>query len=112
MRTGDLPGAWRRRAEELAPYAPGAATAWARAAAELEAAEREGANEVLSLADAARESGYSHRRLRELMADGTVPNVGRKYSPAIRRADLPKRPRRSGPAAYDPDADAQRLRAA
>ena len=48
-------------------------------------------DEELTLADSAIASGYSKRRLSELIADGTIPNVGRKGAPRIRRADLPRK---------------------
>ena len=48
-------------------------------------------DEELSLTKSASVSGYSKRRLSELLADGTIPNAGRKGAPRIRRGDLPKR---------------------
>ena len=47
-------------------------------------------DQSLTLAEAAAESGYSKRRLRELVSEGTVPNAGRKGAPRIRRRDLPR----------------------
>jgi hypothetical protein len=110
----DLAASWRARAEQLRPYAPAAAEAFERAAAELEGALREAADEELTLAEAAVESGYSERRIRELLADGDVPMApgGRKGRPRIRRADLPRRPGGAGQGSvggYDPDADAAAL---
>jgi hypothetical protein len=49
-------------------------------------------DEVLSLSTAARESGYSVDRLQKLVADGSIPNAGRKGKPGIRRRDLPRKP--------------------
>lgn len=89
----DLPAGWRVRAAELEPYSAPGAFAWRAAAAELEEAMHAAADEALTLGEAAEQSGYSRRRLRELIADGTVPNAGRKGAPRIRRGDLPMRPR-------------------
>jgi hypothetical protein len=52
------------------------------------AAEEE---ETLSLARAARESGYSAGHLGRLVRAGTIPNAGRPQAPRIRRADLPRK---------------------
>lgn len=73
------------------------------------ASEREA---VLSLPDAASRSGYSVEHLGRLIRDGRLPNAGRKGSPRIRAADLPRKPRAlvpNGPQAYDPTADARTL---
>lgn len=105
-----LPDTWRARADELARYAAPAAEAFRMAAAELEAALRVAADESLTLAEAAAESGYSTRRLRELLADGEIPQAGRKGSPRIRRADLPRRAGRPS-GGYDPAADAASIAA-
>ncbi len=59
MSPADLVTAWRNRARELEPYAAPAATAYTKAADELEAAISEGADAIVSLNDAARRSGYS-----------------------------------------------------
>jgi hypothetical protein len=91
----DLPNSWRARADELEPFAPPAAAAFRRAAAEMEEAQRAVEDEVLSLAQAASESGYSVDRLRHMIADGQLPNVGRKGAPRIRRRDMPKKARSS-----------------
>lgn len=108
----DLPAAWRDRAAELEPYAGPAAEAFRRAADELDAALREAADEELTLQEAAEESGYSTRRLRELLSEGEVPMgpSGRKGRPRIRRADLPRKPGSTrGPADYDPTTDAAEI---
>jgi len=110
MIPADLPQAWRARAEELRRYGaePQAVTLEATAA-ELEASIRAMDGEELTLQEAALESGYSERRLRELLASGEVPQAGRKGRPRIRRADLPKRAgaaRDATPTDYDPAADA------
>jgi hypothetical protein len=109
MTPADLPARWRDRAGELARYAPAAAQAFRDAAVELEAALADTADEELSLAEAARTSGYSSRRLRELLAAGTVPMApgGRRGRPRIRRGDLPRRAGRADAnTCYDPVSDA------
>jgi hypothetical protein len=110
MTPADCPSAWRTRAAELERYAPAAAEAFRVAAGELEQALREAADAELTLSEAARESHYSTRRLRELIADGSIPQAGRKNAPRVRRGDLP---RKSRPAAqtsgYDAAEDARRL---
>lgn len=83
---------WRERAEALRDYAPPAATAYEKAAAELEAELNREANEALNLREAAKESGYHEDSLGRLVRQGRVPNVGRPNAPKIRRRDLPKRP--------------------
>lgn len=107
-----LPESWRSRAADLERYAPPAAEAFREAADELEVALREAAHETLTLREAAAESGYSKRRLRELIADGTIPQAGKKGAPRIRRADLPVRPGAAGKPAgggYDINEDADAL---
>lgn len=108
-----LPDAWRERAADLRKWAAaeGAACALEVAADELEGALRAAADEPLTLAKAGEESGYSVRRLRELIADGTIPQAGRKGAPRIRRGDLPTRPGHMRHAVddYDPAEDARQL---
>jgi hypothetical protein len=107
----DLPAGWRARAELLTRHGAGEAAATCRElAGELEAALAEAAGELLTLEQAARESGYSDRRLRELLTDGVIPQAGRKGAPRIRRGDLPRRARPAATAnGYDPAEDARRL---
>ena len=74
--------------------------------------ERDG-NEAFTIRQAAEESGYTEEHLRRLVRDGKIPNAGRPGSPKIRTADLPRKPSPvagTGPVAYDPVADAQRIR--
>jgi hypothetical protein len=110
----ELLGTWREDAERLRLYGDSrGADVVQRLAGQLEAAMTDAEREVLSLAAAAEESGYSERRLREFLADGTVPNAGEKGRPRILRGDLPRKGRRSsvdGPRiAYDPAADARAI---
>jgi hypothetical protein len=62
-----------------------------RHADEVEAALASSANELLTLAEAAQESGLSVDHLARLVRNGAIPNAGRKYVPRLRRADLPRK---------------------
>ena len=75
-------------------------------AAELRAAHASAGAEALTLGEAAKESGYSTEHLRHLVSSGALPNSGRRHSPRIARADLPKKPTRQVACGYDPAADA------
>jgi hypothetical protein len=70
-------------------------------------------SEVLTLVEAAGESGLSADHLGRLLRTGTIPNSGRKGAPRIGRSDLPRSPRRlssGGSSEYDPITDARALR--
>jgi hypothetical protein len=90
----ELASVWRRRAADLRHWAAaeGAAVAWECAAKELEAALRCDGGELLTLAEAARESGYTVDHLGRDIARGKIPNAGRLHAPRVRRSDLPKKP--------------------
>ena len=64
-------------------------------ASELSEAIRTAEDEELTISEAARESGYSTRRLCELVSAGEVPNAGERGRPRIKRADLPRKARAS-----------------
>lgn len=53
--------------------------------------------ETLTLEQAAEVSGYSYGHLSDLIRQGVIRDAGRKGSPRIRRADLPRRPGSSSP---------------
>ena len=57
--------------------------------------------EELTLREAEAESGFSYSRLQQMKS----LNVGSTGSPRIRRCDLPRKPRRSGPRAVEGPAD-------
>jgi hypothetical protein len=60
-------------------------------------------NGSLSLAEAARESGYSTRQLSRLICQGQLSNVGRRNAPRLLRKDLPKKIRSVSGANPPPD---------
>jgi hypothetical protein len=79
---------------------------------DFDALERDEACDVLTLREAADRSGYSTDHLARLVRQGVIPNAGRRYSPRIRVADLPRRPRRfdgSSRRSYDVMSDARTL---
>ena len=88
----ELATSWERDADRFAEYGDGrGATTCRLHAGELRAAVQETLDQELSLSEAAKESGYSNRRLRELVASGSIPNAGRRGAPRIRRGDLPRK---------------------
>ncbi len=106
----ELAGRWRQEAEVLRGYgSDGAAAAAERHAAELEAAVRADADELLPPEAAAAESGLSTRRLAQLRASGALPNHGTPARPLYRSADLPRKARKAVAGGYDPAADAAAL---
>ncbi len=58
---------------------------------ELEQKLREWQLEELTIEEAADESGYSYKRLQELVSLGEIDNAGKRGSPRIRRRDLPSK---------------------
>jgi hypothetical protein len=82
---------WRSRAADLERYAPAAAQAFRDAADEL-ADALNGAEETVSLKEAAMLGGYSIDALQRMVACGRIQNVGRKGKPRIRRTEVPLKP--------------------
>lgn len=103
--------AWRRQAEEA--KALGAtvcqATLLEKCAREVESACARNKERLLSLGEAAHESGYSVDHFGRLIRNGRIPNAGRKGKPLIRECDLPRRPAmdRTLSELYDASADAR-----
>lgn len=96
MRPSDLCERWRQQAAQLLDLkADGQAAAILRCASELQEAWTAWELEPLTLKEAEAESGYSYSALQHMVADGRIENVGTKQRPRIRRADLPRRPRRA-----------------
>lgn len=111
MKLEDLAAAWRARAVELRQWAAadGAATALERAAEELEESVRSTNAELLTLRQASIEGGYSVDHLRHLVAEGIIPNAGRKGAPRIRRAEVPRKAKPDPAGSYDPGSDASQV---
>ena len=85
---------WRRRAQTLRRYGGDApAAALDACAAELDAALHRQDYSILTLTEAAEESGYSASHLGRLVRDGTIPNAGRPGAPRIALKDLPLKAR-------------------
>ena len=82
-------------------------------ASDLEAALVERDDELLTLAQAQTESGYSRAHLARLVRRGTIPNSGRLHAPRVCRRDLPRKPisavASTFPKPYDPATDARSL---
>ena len=93
MTREDFTSRWRARRDELARL--GALVEGVKLCdevlADAEALFRSEEHDVLTLTEAAQESGYSAGHLGRLVRDGTIPNVGRPNAPKIRRADLPRK---------------------
>ena len=89
----DLTGRWRALRDELARLGAhvDAAKLLGEMLEDVEDLFRWEENDVLTLGQAARESGYSAGHLGRLVRDGTIPNAGRPNAPKIRRADLPRK---------------------
>ena len=107
-----LAGRWLEEAETLARYRDTRGSEVCRLhAAEVRAALASHEKDVLTLAEAAEASGYSTDHLRHLVAEGSVPNAGKRGNPGIRRADLPKKPgkRRGADSGFDPDEEARKI---
>ena len=87
-----LAKAWRTRAETIRRYGGDTqAVALEACAAELEEALRQRDDTTLTLAEAARESGYSADHLGRLVREGKIPNAGRPGVPRIALRDLPRK---------------------
>jgi hypothetical protein len=70
------------------------------------------AEPAVSLAEAARSSGYSADHLGKLIRSGRLKNHGRLHAPAVRLSECPKKPALAASigTAYNADADARSLR--
>jgi len=66
------------------------------AAADLEATLTMAETEAVTLAEAARLSGYTADALGRMIRTGALRNLGRPHAPRVRVADLPRKPHSSG----------------
>ena len=102
MSVSNLARQWEEEARLLDGYGAGeAASAARRHARELTEALRAAEDEEFSV-EASKLSGYSPRRLREMLADGSIPNQGQRGRQRIRRADLPRKANRAMADGFDP----------
>jgi len=94
----DLPGIWRETARILQAWLgnEGSVQALHYAADQLEHSLRLAVDQVLTLPQAAAESGYSADHLARLVREQPALNAGRKHAPRIRRRDLPRKPGKNG----------------
>lgn len=88
----DLIREWRRQAAQYERDGiVSAARLLSRVSDELEAIA---GGETVTLAEAARRTGYSADHLRRLVQAGTLVNIGRKHAPRFLARDLPVKARR------------------
>ena len=98
MALADLVDRWSAEATSLERWGDErGATILRQCAIELNAATRAHDDEELTITEASAASGYSRDHLRALVASGEIPNAGRRGSPKIRRADLPRKPSATRP---------------
>jgi hypothetical protein len=84
---------WRSHAEMFERFdEEGIATVFSTCADELEAAVAVWGDELFTLEEAERDSGYSADSLGRLIREGIIPNGGQTGVPRIRRRDLPRKP--------------------
>ena len=87
-----LPARWRELASLLETWgAVGPATAMKRCSDELEQSLRQTGDALLTLAQAARESGYTSDHLGRRIRNGQLKNYGRRNAPRVRASELPKK---------------------
>ena len=53
--------------------------------------------EIVTLSEAAKRSGYTRAHLGRMVARGKIPNAGRANAPRIRACDIPQKPRHLPP---------------
>lgn len=105
-----LAARWLEEAETLERYRDERGASICRMhAAELTDAVAGQESDLLTLAQASQASGYTSDHLRHLIAEGTIPNAGRKGSPRIACGDLPVKPGSRCSSGFDPDAVAREI---
>lgn len=80
---------WRHMADGARDLAPAVASAYERVATELENEMGANAEQLLTLAQASRESGYTADHLGRLIRAARLANHGRRNAPRVRRGDVP-----------------------
>lgn len=97
MLSADLPTKWRAAAAEFRRFgAEPQARTLESCADDLEGALVAQGDQLLSLQQAAEESGYSIDHLSRMLRDGKLQNAGRRSKPMIRRIELPRKPSGAG----------------
>ena len=99
MNPNDFKAKWRTEAEAMRQrgvLANGAALV-EEVLRDFDAVIRTQGDELLTLAQAASESGYSAEYLGALIRQGKLANAGRPHGPRIRRGDLPRKASRLPP---------------
>ncbi len=90
----ELPDRWRSDAEVLRRCGhERTADLCDLHAQELERAVRAHEMELITIGEAAAESGYSKSHLYSLLSEGSLSNAGTKGAPRVMRRDLPKKAR-------------------
>ncbi len=91
---GELADRWRSDAEVLRRCGhERTADLCDRHAQELERAVQAHEMELITIREAAAESGYSKSHLYSLLSEGSLSNAGTKGAPRVMRRDLPKKAR-------------------
>lgn len=112
MTLPDLIARWSRAADDLERFgAVAQAQAVRTCVEELRAALADQDAELLTLAQASAASGYSKRRLRELVVEKKLENHGEHGAPRFRRGELPMKSGGKGnvDTSFDADAEVRRL---
>lgn len=112
MSLQELSSRWREQASLLRQHRLERDAAWLEDRAdELERALTESETELVSLAEAARISGYSADHLGRLVRDGKLANLGRPQAPRVRTRDLPRKAQltRGGAALHLHDASRRQI---
>lgn len=92
MMPTDLAAEWLKLAEQQDQLGAEAQATTLRFCAQALEASLEGEdNTLLSLQEAAAESGYSADHLGRLVREGKIPNAGRPNAPRIAAGDLPRK---------------------
>ena len=92
LRPEDLVFEWRLEADRMEIRGLRDSVRLMRSMADqLEAVLGHQHSEILTLGEAARESGYSADHLGRMIREGTIPNAGRPRAPRIRRSDVPRK---------------------
>jgi hypothetical protein len=88
----DLLTRWRSEAASLDSWgAQGQATILRRCADELEKAQRDAGDELVTLTEGSRRCKYTADHLGRLVSKGKLKNYGRPNAPLVRVSDLPRK---------------------